>query len=277
MLTKVLQRSLVRAVVLVGALIAVIPLIWVLLASLSTNEKVGSGPSGFWGGFHYLNYVHAFTESQFGSFLLNSLVISIVGALGLAALAACTAYALANIPFPGRRIVFVVVLLGLVVPVYGYFIQLSQNVTSLHLYNTRIALALGEMVVFLPVPILIMTSFYRQVPHEMTEAARVDGAGEVTLFVRIVLPLARPAVVLCLVFGFVWIWGDLFLPEVLLVSPSKYTIPAGISLLTETAQTNPTYVILFAAAIMSTVPMIAVYSYMSRHVGDLISGGALRG
>jgi ABC-type glycerol-3-phosphate transport system permease component len=277
MLAKLAQRSLIRLIVVVGGLIAIIPLVWILLASLSTNQKVGSSPSGFLGGFHYLNYAHAFTESQFGSFLVNSLVISVIGALGLSVLAACTAYSLANIPFPGRRIVFVVVLIGLVVPVYGYFIQLSQNVTSLHLYNTRIALTLGEMVVFLPVPILIMISFYRQVPNEMTEAARVDGAGEVTLFVRIVLPLARPAVVLCLVFGFVWIWGDLFLPEVLLVSPSKYTIPAGISLLTETAQTNPTYVILFAAAIMSTAPMIAVYSYMSRHVGDLISGGAVRG
>lgn len=277
MLSKVAARLTVRAVILVGAVFALLPLLWVLLASFSTNERVGASPTGFVDGFHYMNYVHAFTESQFGSFLVNSVVISLVGAVGLAALAACTAYGLASVRFPGKSLVFVFVLLGLVVPVYGYFIQLSQMVSSLQLYDTRIAVILGEIAAFLPVPILIMLSFYRQVPREMTEAARVDGSGEGALFLRVVLPLARPAVVLCLVFGFVWIWGDLFLPEVLLVSQAKYTIPAGISLLTQTDQTVPTYVTLFAAAVMSTVPMLAVYSYMSRHVGDLITGGAVRG
>ena len=105
----------------------------------------------------------------------------------------------------------------------------------------------------------------------------MDGAPEFTVFSRIVLPLARPALVLCLVFGFVWIWADLFIPEVLLVSPSKYTIPAGINFLIVSINQVPPYVILFAATVMSTVPMILVYRYMSRHSGDLITGGAVKG
>ena len=120
-------------------------------------------------------------------------------------------------------------LIGLVVPVYGYFVQLSGVAMTLHLYNTRTVDVLAEVAVYSPIPILIMFSFYQRVPREMIEAAKVDGAMEFALFTRVVLPLARPAVVLCLVFGFVWIWSDLFLPSVLLVSQSKYPIPAGIS------------------------------------------------
>jgi ABC-type glycerol-3-phosphate transport system permease component len=277
MLAKIAGRSLVRLTVIVGAVIALTPMVWVLLASFSTNEKVGSSATGFLGGFHVSNYVNAFTESQFGSFFLNSVAISVCGAVILAVLAACAAYSLANISYRGKAIVFALVMVGLIIPVYGYFIQLSNTAQTLHIFDTRTAVVLAEVAAYLPVPILIMLSFYRQVPREMTESARVDGAHEATLFLRIILPLARPAIVLCLVFGFVWIWGDLFLTEVLLVSPSKYTIPAGISLLTATQQTVPTYVTLFAAAIMSTIPMIAVYGYMSRHVGDLITGGAVRG
>ena len=73
-------------------------------------------------------------------------------------------------------------------------------------------MCLAEVAVYSPIPILIMFSFYQRVPREMIEAAKVDGAMEFALFTRVVLPLARPAVVLCLVFGFVWIWSDLFLP-----------------------------------------------------------------
>ena len=267
----------VKALLVVSAFFAVGPLVWVLLASLSTNEKVGVSPTGFWGGFHISNYLHAFTQSSFGSFFLNSVLISMLGALLLAATAACAAYALSKLSFPGRRLIFSLVLIGLVVPVYGYFVQLSSVAMTLHLYNTRTVDVLTEVAVYSPIPILIMFSFYQRVPREMIEAAKVDGAMEFALFTRVVLPLARPAVVLCLVFGFVWIWSDLFLPSVLLVSQSKYPIPAGISFIIGESTQVPPYVLLFAATIMSTLPMILVYGYMSRHVGDAITGGAVRG
>ena len=266
-----------RVLIIVGALAAIVPVLWVLLASLSTNQRVGSSVVGFLGGFHYTNYAKAFTETEFGTFFLNSVLVSSVGAVLVSSIGAAAGYALCRLRFRGRALVFGLVMVGLVVPVYGYFLQLVNVETAVRLYNTRLGLILAEVAVNLAVPILIMFSFFQQVPRELTEAAEVDGASEFVVFARIAAPLARPAVVLCLVFGFVWIWGDQFLPAVLLVTSGNYTIPVGISSLESTSEYLPTYVTLFAAGIMSTVPMAVVYVYISRHVGDLITGGALRG
>ena len=274
---KVLSQRAIKLLLAAAAVVTIAPLLWLLLASLSTDSRVGLSPTGFLGGFHVTNYVHAFTDSQFGSFFVNSVLISAIGSVLLSATAACTAYALAKLRFRGKGLVFLLVMVGVVIPVYGYFLQLAEVVQSLHLYNTRTADVLAEVAVNSPVPILVMFAFYQSIPGELTEAARVDGAEEFTVFSRIVLPLARPALVLCLVFGFVWIWSDLFIPEVLLVSPSKYTIPAGINFLIVSINQVPPYVILFAATVMSTIPMMIVYKYLSRHSGDLITGGALKG
>ncbi len=274
---RVLSQKVIKLLLAVAAVATIAPLLWLVLASLSTDSRVGLSPTGFLGGFHVANYVHAFTDSQFGSFFVNSVLISVIGSLLLSGTAACTAYALAKLRFRGKALVFLLVMVGVVIPVYGYFLQLAEVVQSLHLYNTRTADVLAEVAVNSPVPILVMFAFYQSIPGELTEAARVDGAEEFTVFSRIVLPLARPALVLCLVFGFVWIWSDLFIPEVLLVSPSKYTIPAGINFLIVSINQVPPYVILFAATVMSTIPMMIVYKYLSRHSGDLITGGALKG
>ena len=250
------------------------PVLWVLLASLSSNSLLARRAVPI--GLDFFNYVAAWTDAQIGRFVFNSLLISISTTVIMTVLATMAAYGLSRTRLRFRPLFTGLLTVGLVAPVFTYVVILIGAIGDLGLLNNRLALILVSSAVFIAVPLLLLISFFREIPGELLDAARVDGASEWQVFRSIATPLARPAIVTSLIFGFVWAWNDLFLPVVFLQSPVLYTIPQGIISLRRDAYT-PDYVRTFAAAIISTVPMIVLYRELARRAGSAITGGALKG
>ncbi|MCU1439680.1 MAG: carbohydrate transporter permease [Rhodoglobus sp.] len=250
------------------------PVLWVAIASLSTNSLLARTPIPI--GLNFVNYVSAWIDAQIGVFVFNSLLVSISTAVIMTVLATMAAYAVAKTRLRFRRIFLGILSIGLVAPIFTYIVWLLNAIATQGLLNNRLALILVSSIVFIAVPLLLLMAFFRDVPGELLDAARVDGASEWGVFWRIAVPLARPAIVTSLIFGFVWTWNDLFLPAVFLQNPTLYTIPQGIISLRANAYTAD-YVRTFAAAMISTVPMILLYRELARRAGSAITGGALKG
>jgi ABC-type glycerol-3-phosphate transport system permease component len=262
-----------------GCLLAlpfVFPALWVLMASLSTNNAITLDALRPPSELHFENYAHAWNEGQIGRFVGNSLIVSTASAVLIAIAATMLGYALGRLEFPGRRLVLLVVISAIALPVFAYVIPLTRTVRALHLPDARLAVILATTATFLPVPTLLMRSFFQTLPEELADAARVEGASEWQVFHHIMAPLARPGILTALIFAFVWAWNDVLLPVVFLQSPDQFTIPYGIAAL-RPADFRQDYVSVFAASIISTAPMVIIWMFLQRRFIAGLTLGASKG
>jgi ABC-type glycerol-3-phosphate transport system permease component len=270
-----LRRTAAIVLTIIAAIAFAGPVIWIAVASLSTNAQINTDPLGV-GGLHFENYVDAWNQAHIGQFVLNSVLVSIGSSLVIAFVATCAGYAIARLRFPGRSLVTALVLVALAAPVITYVQALSDLATDWHLLDLRSSIVVVNAGIFVAVPTLVITSFFRRLPEELMEAARLDGASERQTFTRVMVPLARPAIILALTFAFVWAWNAILVPVVLLQSPDKYTIPQGLSSLRNDAYT-PNFARVFAAAIISALPMVALYWQLERRSVEVLAAGSVRG
>lgn len=253
-----------------------LPALWGFMASFSTNQQITLNSLALPDRLYFENYVYAWQQARIGTFVLNSLVISISSALLIAILASALGYVLARLDFPGRRIVLAMVLAAIAMPVYAYIVPLSHLVRDLGLANTYTAVILTTTATFVAVPTLLMRSFFQTLPEELADAARVEGANEWEVFRQIMVPLAFPGILTALIFAFVWSWNDLLLPVIFLQSPDKFTIPYGIAAL-RPADFRQDYVSVFAGSMISTAPMILIYAFLMRRFIEGLSMGSSKG
>ncbi len=254
----------------------VLPALWALMASLSTNSEITLNALRPPSRLHFENYAYVWTEGDIGRFVGNSLVISVSSAILVAVGATLLGYALGRLEFPGRRLVLIVVIAAIALPVFAYLIPLTRTVRAYHLPDARMAVILATTATFLPVPTLLMRSFFQTLPEELADAARVEGATEWQVFQHIMAPLARPGVLTALIFAFVWAWNDVLLPVVFLQSPDQFTIPYGIAAL-RPADFRQDYVSVFAASIISTAPMVIIWLVLQRRFVAGLTLGARKG
>lgn len=271
-----LTRYALYALVMLLALPFVFPSLWVLMASFSTNSQITMDSLALPDRLYVENYTHAWTGAKFSSFVYNSLAVSGSVSLFVGVLATMLGYAVSRLDFPGRRLILLLIMMAIVTPVFSYLEPLTRVVRHLGLANSRTAVILTTTATFLPVPTLLMRSFFLQLPEELGDAGRVEGASEWGVFRYIMAPLARSGVLTVLIFAFLWSWNDLLLPAVFIQSPDKYTIAYAITTL-KPAGFRTDHVTMFAASIISTGPMIVVYLLLMRRFIAGLTVGGLRG
>ncbi len=182
-------------------------------------------------------------------------------------------YAFAKKRFPGRRILFWLIISTLMVPAYVTMVPLFLVTRDLHLLNTLWAVILpGTADVF---GIFLMRQYIQTLPHELEDAARVDGCGELGIFFRIIMPLAKPAIAALAIFTFVAHWNNFFWPLIVLTQASKYTLPVGVASLQGEFSTD--YGIIFAGAALAALPMIVFFLLFQRYFLEGVRMGALKG
>jgi ABC-type glycerol-3-phosphate transport system permease component len=203
------------------------PLLWMVMTSLKARYAIFQSPMGLPQEPNLDNYGKALVEGDFKTTLMNSMIVTVPAVFLLVLISALASYAFARLRFRGQTMLFYTLLIGVMVAPQSIVIPVFQVVFRLGLLNTFT----GVILVYLswsPVAILILTTFFRGIPHEIFEAAQVDGAGVLRTFFRIAMPLAKPALATVAIFYFVWIFNDLLYPLVLLQDPSKATIPLGL-------------------------------------------------
>ncbi|MEU9244998.1 carbohydrate ABC transporter permease [Streptomyces shenzhenensis] len=224
---------------------------------------------------HWHNFVDAFHAADLMPLLGSSLLI-VLGVVPVAlALAAAAGYGLAVLGFPGARIVFGLLLVGLTVPTESLITPLYYQLESMGLLNTRWALVLPLMGLFMPFSVVWMRTFYLSLPKELTEAASVDGAGPWTVFRRVHLPLARPALSSLAILLFLWTWNQFLLAIALIDDPAKRTVAGALGAFQGHYGTN--VVLLSAGSLLIMLPAVLVFVIFQRHFVTALLQGAVKG
>ncbi|MCL8025046.1 carbohydrate ABC transporter permease [Nocardioides bruguierae] len=252
------------AVMVAGLFLVVIPFIWMVVSSVKPNAELRQVPPTLLPeGITFSHYEALFTDLDFPQFFLNSAIVSLGTMVGNMIFCSMLGYALAKLQFPGRRIMFALVVGTLMVPGVVTFVPLFVLTTNLGLTNTLPAMILPFMAG--PFGVFLMRQFILSIPDELIQAARVDGAGELRIFARVVLPLCGPALATLGVLTFLSSWNNFLWPLVVATSEDKYTLPVALALYA-VGQNATDYGLLIAGAVVVVLPVLAVFLVLQRHI-----------
>jgi raffinose/stachyose/melibiose transport system permease protein len=272
--TRSLGATITYAIFVVVAVIVLYPLIWMFYTSFKEQWEIFQDPFSLPTSLNLANYVEAWTTGNFGRFFFNSIVVTFPSVVGILLVSALAAYAFARFRFRGSSILFYLILIGIMVPPQAIVIPAFLLVSRLGLINSFAALFLTYLS-WCPVGIFILHAFFKSLPEELLDAARVDGAGSFRVFWQIALPLAKPALATVAIFYFVWVWNDFLYPLLYLQEDTMSTIPLGLMLFRGQYQTN--WGLQTAAlSIASFVPLAFYMLFQDKFVKGM-TAGALKG
>lgn len=267
------ETSIPRIVIL--AIICVIfayPLVWMVLGAFKTQQTFFSNLWALPAAWNFDNFIQAWSVGNIGQYIVNSMVVSVSSVALVLVLSLPMSFALARVKFRGSRVVFGLFLITLFVPLQLLIIPLYELEANLGIINTYWALILPYAAGALPFAVVFATSFFRSLPMELDEAARLDGCNLGQTFVRVCLPLARPAVATVVILSFLNVWNEFIVALTLTQSDSVRTIPVGLlNFSQQMGQTN--YPQLFAALTMATIPILVVFLLTQKQfISGLVEG-----
>ncbi len=260
---------------IVLSLIMIAPFLWMVGLSLKDNQELMLGTDAVFR-FPYTmqNYWDIFRNSQVFQWLINSVIVSGCMTLGVLTLSSLAGYAFARLEFPMKKVLFVIVLMGLAVPEQAVIIARHQLFSEFQLHNTYLGLILPGLSA--PFGVFLMTQFFKAIPKEIDEAAMMDNASKFKIFWKVLLPLTIPAQATLAILTFLQSWNDYFWPLISATDKSMYTITIGIA----SSQTNFAQSeglgFLSSQAIFSAIPIILVYIFFQKHIVTAVAGGAVK-
>jgi len=256
-----------------AAAVWMIPLIWMFSLSLSSNEALKSDTTSILPvDLTFENLLGVLEGGQTGQWLFNSVVVTGLTTLGTLLFAAMAGFAFARIPFAGKKVVYPLVLAGLMVPREAMFVPLFLMFAEAELHNTYEALILPR--VALPLGVFIMTQFMAAIPSEIEEAARVDGASRWGVFWRIMLPMSAPALTALGIFTYILTWNDFLWPLVSATQREMFTITTGLASLQGNFAQATELGSLMARGVFASLPLIVLFLIFQKHLVRGISLGS---
>lgn len=244
-----------------GAVIMVAPLVWMVLASFKTLPEILRVPPTLLPGTIRLeNYATVLGDTPFVRYFFNSVLVSTITVASVLFTSSMAGYAFAKFDFPGRNMLFVVVLATLMIPFQVRVIPLYVLANDLGLLDSYAGLVLPGLVDAFG--IFLMRQYPQSIPTELLDAARVDGASEVKIFVKIVLPLAKPALSALAIFTLVASWESFLWPLLVVSSPDKFTLPLGLAQFSGRFLTRVD--LQMAASALTILPLLIAFLFMQR-------------
>ncbi|WP_375406314.1 carbohydrate ABC transporter permease [uncultured Amnibacterium sp.] len=262
-----------QAVLIVCSVVVVLPFLWTIMSSFKTTTQVLNSPFSLPDRLHFENYVNAWTKAGIGTFFVNTLLV-VGGALVLTmVMGSMCAYFLARFRFIGNRAIYLLMVAGLTFPIFLAIVPLFFILKSLGLLGTLPGLAITYSAFALPFTVFFMVPFFRALPPSITEAAAIDGAGEWRTFFQVMVPMARPAISTLAILNFVGLWNQFLLPVALNPDQKKYVLTQGMAAFAGTAGYSIDFGALFAAVVMTIVPVLIVYLVFQRALsGSVVIG-----
>ncbi|WP_406183092.1 carbohydrate ABC transporter permease [Streptomyces sp. NBC_01006] len=264
----------VRVFLVLAALFWLIPTLGLLISSFLSPTDLNKG--GWWQALTAPtrltadNYERLLANDTITSALLSTVAIAVPATLLVVALGSLAGYAFACLEFPGRDWLFLVVVGLLVVPVQVALIPVSKLFGAIGLFETTAGVVLFHTAFGLPFAIFLLRNFFAQIPRELLEAARLDGAGELRLFARVVLPLGAPAIASLGIFQFLWVWNDML---VALVFADSAHPPITVALQQQVRQFGNNIDVLAPGAFLSMlVPLVVFFAFQRQFVSGVMAG-----
>lgn len=267
-----LARHLVLAV---SCLMVLVPIGYVLIASLKTIPEIFGNPYGLPEEWAWSNYAGAWREAQIGVTLTNSVIVTTVSVCASTLLAALIAYGVSRRERKFAMPLYTLFVSGMLIPVQMTVLPLFVLMRDLGLLGTLFALILPYTAMGLPIGVLVLTPLIAALPRDLSDAARIDGAREWQILFRVVLPMLRPGLASVMILNGVWMWNEFFVPLVLAVRPDVQTLPVGIMSFVGMYSTE--WGLIFASVVIATAPAVLAYVLMTRQFVAGMTAGAVKG
>lgn len=265
------------ALTLLSAGLAVIflaPVIWAFFVSLQYEGKqIISVGSWFTPPYTFRNYLDLIIGSDVAKWLLNSVIVAVLVTVLTVLFSAMAAYALAKIKFIGRNKLYIYFLLGLMVPGEATIVPLFITANGLKLIDTYAGLLFPSVAVSMN--LIIMVTFFKGLPDSLIEAARIDGAGEIMIFARIIMPLSKAVISTISIFAFIGSWNNYLWPLLCAMDSSKFTLPVGIPIFAGTYTVD--YVKPMTANMIASIPAIIIYLIFEKQIVQGITMSGVKG
>jgi raffinose/stachyose/melibiose transport system permease protein len=269
-------RVAVHAALIFYALLAVSPILLILINSFKSRNAIFGSPLSLPNAetFSLVGYTSVLVKSNFPLYYANSLIVTVGSLVLTLVLGAMASWALTEYRFRFNAWLGLYMAIGIMVPIRLGTVSILKMMVSLDLVNTLTALVLVYTAMSLPLAIFILSEFIQQIPREMRDAARIDGASEYSIFWRIIFPLIRPAVATVAVFTMVPIWNDLWFPLILAPGATTQTVTLGVQQFIGQYVTDWNAVI--AALSLALAPILVLYIIFSRSLVRGITAGAVK-
>lgn len=274
--TRPLGRAAVHVILAGYTLIALFPIVLILINSVKTRAAIFDNPLALPTPttFSLVGFHKVLANSDFLLYFGNSLFVTLLSLLLIVLFGAMAAWALSEYTFTGNRLLTLYLALGIMIPIRLGTVSILELVVRLDLINTLTALVLVYTAQGLPLAVMILSEFVRQVPRELKDAARCDGVGEFAIFFQVILPLIRPAIATVAVFTMIPAWNDLWFPLILAPSDRTKTVTLGVQQFIGQYVTDWNSVL--AALSLAVIPVLVMYVIFSRQLIRGLTSGAVK-
>lgn len=284
-----LSNILIYLALIMFAIMIIIPVGWVFMASLKTNpEFYGRSPWTLPDGFYLQNFVDAFREANMGTYMLNSVIVTVLSLILLLIIALPAAYVLSRYRFKGSKLLNTIFMAGLfvnvnyiVVPIFLMLVDgnsmLAQFNLPPFLLNNLFVLALIYASTHLPFTIYLLSGYFATIPTDYEEAAFVDGSSYFNTMIKVMLPMARPAVITIVLFNFLAFWNEYIISMTLMTKDQYKTLPVGLMNLVSVQRAATNYGQLYAGLVIVMLPTLILYMLVQKRLTQGMSLGGLKG
>ncbi len=271
-----IHKTLLTVFMAVVVVIQLFPLYWLLSFSLKNNNQIfGGNILGLPEKFMWNNYVKVLTQGNVGVYLLNSVIVTAASVVITCLLAASAAYAITRMNWGLSKTVLNIFLLGMMIPAYAALLPLFLTLNKTGIYDTWFALIIPYTAFSLPMAIFIFTGFYETIPRELEESACMDGCSIYRIFSSIMLPMIRPAIVTVAIFTYLQNWNELLFAVTFIKSRNLKTLTAGVMSLVSQYRTE--WGQIGAGLLLTAIPSLLIYTFLSKQVQESFRAGAIKG
>ncbi len=286
--SEVLYKSLIYLVLGVLAVVILVPVLWVMMASVKATPEHYGSPWALPTHIHWQNFVDAWTRANMGGYMMHSILITGLSLIILLVVALPASYCLARFKFVGRRFLSTCFMGGLfinvnyiVVPIYLMLSDgdkwLKATLGVKFLLNNHIVVAVVYAATALPFTIYLLSSYFSTLPHDFEEAAYIDGAGYFKTMLQVIFPMALPSIITVILFNFLSFWNEYIIIKTLVTDRDLWTLPAGLLNLMQAQQSAAEYGPMYAGLVMVMLPVLILYICVQSNLTKGMTVGGLKG
>lgn len=272
---KIIYQSIKNLLLLLMALLVLYPIWLVLINSLKKDTEIYTNLFGLPYTFQFVNYIDAWVKGKFNIYYINSIVLTSASVIAILIFSILAAFTLSRRDLIGKGIIRILFVVGITLPVQISLMPLFIEIKNFGLYNTHMGVILIFIAFRLAFSTFILNGFMEGIPHELEEAAMIDGASSFTLLTRIILPLSKAGLSAVAIFNIVYVWNNFWFPLIFLSSQRKKPLPVG--LLAFMGQETVAFGKLFAAIMILTLPVIIIYLALQKQFVHGVTAGAVKG
>ncbi len=269
------KSTIIHVFLMSVAMTCLFPIFWMIRCAFMSNDTVFVDKAIIPQVINWGNFAIAWTKGNFAGYFLNSVIYTVCVVTGIVLISSLAAYSFSRLQFPGKNIIFYMFVAAMMIPLPGSFVALFVLMNKLGLINTRFGYILCMINVGLSMSILLLKTFFDKMPHDLEDAARIDGCGKLGIWWHVALPLARPAIAVIVIFNSLNVWNEYILATLLLGETKLMPLQRGLMVFQGANSVD--YPVLMAGLTMAAVPIVMVYLAMQKHIVKGLSSGAVVG